>query len=82
MSELEIFLMCVCVLFFIGFLMLLYLNGNFTIEKTELVDKKTVNNYERDFFGGEKYLCKETIMVYKITYLNQKIKYKTISYKH
>ena len=82
MSELEIFLICVCVLFILGFFMLLYLNGNFTITETKLVDKKTVNNYERDFFGGEKYLCKETIMVYKITYLNQKIKYKTISYKH
>lgn len=82
MSELEIFLICVCVLFILGFFMLLYLNGNFTISETQLVDKKTVDVYNTNLFGVRSYSHEETIMVYKITYLNQKIKYKTISYKH
>lgn len=82
MNELEYFLLCGVSLVLFGWVLFSYIGGDFTIMKTELVDKQTVDVYEEHILGVKTYSHKKTIMVYKITYLSEKIKFKTITYKH
>ena len=64
------------------YLMVKYLDGDYSIIKTEEVDRNTYTVYNIDFHGNRSCSGKETRIVYKITYGSNKIKYKTKKYKH
>ena len=64
-----------------GILMIKYLEGDFTIQEVEVIEKFTIDNINYIEHNVEN-LSKTTYVTQKITYDSNKVVYKTIHYLH
>lgn len=77
MQQIIIILIFVFVLIILGILVFKYLSGEFSIKSRELIKSNTYNVFVFDICKG-----RETHEVYKITYMDGSIKFKTYTYQH
>lgn len=77
MNQQAIMLIFVFVLIILGILIVKYLSGAFSIKSRELIKSNTYNVFVFNDCKG-----RETHEVYKITYVDGSIKFKTYTYQH